>query len=164
MKKPVVTNDALAHGLSNRLAFRLYQCANLLNKTGTRALERHDVTTQQWAILGALVRDRWVNGIAVRDLAALLMVSRQNLTGVLSRLESRGLVERVVDENDNRSRLIRLTKAGWQRWADMQEDIAGFYADAMRDLSTNDMIHALHYLDRLRQNLRAVDEAQGGED
>lgn len=164
MKQDVDPSDPLGLSLANRMAFRLYQCANMLNKTGTKALERHEVTTQQWAILGALVRDRWVGGIAVRDLAALLMVSRQNLTGVLSRLEARGLVERTVDANDNRSRLIKLTPAGWQRWSDMQADIAAYYAEAMRDLSNNDMIHMLHYMDKLRQNLRAVDDAQGGED
>ncbi|MFG1210222.1 MarR family transcriptional regulator, partial [Xanthobacter flavus] len=28
----------ISPGLSNRLFFRLYQCANMLHKTGTRAL------------------------------------------------------------------------------------------------------------------------------
>jgi MarR family transcriptional regulator, organic hydroperoxide resistance regulator len=161
MKPTADTSDSFGASLSNRLAFRLYQCANLLNKTGTRALDRHNVTTQQWAILGTLVRDRWAGGIAVRDLAQVLMVSRQNLTGVLARLESRGLVERTVDENDNRSRLIRLTPAGWQRWSEMQADIAAYYDEALRGLSNSDKIHTLHYLDLLRQNMRRVDEAQG---
>lgn len=164
MKQDIDRSGALTADLQNRLAFRLYQCANQLNKTGTRWLERHDVTTQQWAVLGALVRERWVGGIAVRDLAKLLMVSRQNLTGVLSRLESRGWIERVVDANDNRSRLIRLTPVGWERWRAMQDDIAAFYTEAMGNLSNSDMIHTLHYLDLLRANFRAIDEEQGGED
>lgn len=163
MDQDVDESAVFAAGLSNRVAFRLYQCANLLNKTGTRALDRHDVTTQQWAVLGALVRERWANGIAVGDLAALLMVSRQNLTGVLSRLESRGLLERVADPNDNRSRLIKLTPEGWTRWREMQADIADFYKATMRGMSNNDMIHALHYLDLLRRNMAALGEQQGGE-
>jgi MarR family transcriptional regulator, organic hydroperoxide resistance regulator len=164
MKQDVDETETFGASLSNRLAFRLYQCANLLNKTGTRALERHDVTTQQWAILGALVRDRWSGGIAVRDLASLLMVSRQNLTGVLSRIEARGWIERVVDPGDNRSRLIKLTPDGWRRWAEMQADIAAYYAEAMKGLSNSDKIHALHYLDMLRANFCTIAEAQGDED
>lgn len=156
------TSDVLSLGLSNRIAFRLYQCSNLLNKTGTRALDRHQVTTQQWAILGALVRDRWVGGIAVGDLAALLMVSRQNLTGVLSRMEARGLVERAVDPNDNRSRLIKLTVEGRRRWSDMQDEIAAFYNEAFHGMSSSDKIHALHYLSLLRDNFNAIDNRQGG--
>lgn len=158
------TSESLSIGLSNRIAFRLYQCSNLLNKTGTRALDRHQVTTQQWAILGALVRDRWAGGIAVGDLASLVMVSRQNLTGVLSRMEARGLIERAVDPNDNRSRLIKLTPEGRQRWSEMQEDIAAFYAEAFQGMSSSDKIHTLHYLSQLRENFTAIDARQGGED
>lgn len=164
MMHDIDTSESLSVGLSNRIAFRLYQCSNLLNKTGTRALDRHQVTTQQWAILGALVRDRWAGGIAVGDLAALVMVSRQNLTGVLSRMESRGLVERTVDPNDNRSRLIRLTVEGRQRWSDMQAEIEAFYAEAFQGMSSSDKIHTLHYLSLLRENFKAIDARQGGED
>ena len=85
----------MSSGLSNRLFFRLYQCTNMLHKTGTRALEEHRITTQQWAVLGALTRPAFDGGIAVGDLAAFLLVSRQNLAGVLSRLEAMDYVERV---------------------------------------------------------------------
>ncbi|MCZ7676101.1 MAG: MarR family transcriptional regulator [Roseovarius sp.] len=162
MRQGVDTNDSFQAQLRNRPAFRLYQCANLLNKTGTKALEAHDVTTQQWAVLGALVRERWADGIAVHQLASLLMVSRQNLTGVLSRMESRGLIKRVRSQKDSRSRLIHLTPAGWKRWQEMQGDITSFYDGAMRDLSNSDLIHALHYLDLLRANMRDLDEPQNG--
>lgn len=161
MQNDADTSDSLRAELMNRLAFRLYQCANLLNKTGTRALEAHDVTTQQWAVIGALVRERWAGGIAVHQLASLLMVSRQNLTGVLSRLEDRGLVERVRNTKDSRSRLIRLTPDGWKRWEEMQGDIAEFYDRTMKDLSNSDLIHALHYLDQMRTNMRDVDSSRG---
>lgn len=162
MNKEVDPNEELRTQTMNRFAFRLYQCANLLNKTGTKALEEHGVTTQQWAVIGALVRERWADGIAVHQLAALLMVSRQNLTGVLSRMERRGLVERERSQNDSRARLIRLTPKGWQRWQAMRGDIADFYDGAMKDLSTSDLIQALDHLDRLRANMIEVDEKQSG--
>src|SRR5881397_2356040 len=38
--------------LAYRLFFRLYQYANMLHKTGTRAVEEEGLTTQQWAVLG----------------------------------------------------------------------------------------------------------------
>ena len=40
--------------LANRVFFRMYQCANMLHKTGTKAVESEGLTTQQWAVLGAL--------------------------------------------------------------------------------------------------------------
>lgn len=153
--------DPMTAGLRNRLFFRLYQTANMLNKTGTRALEDHGVTTQQWAVLGALADPRSGSGVAVGDLAALLMVSRQNLTGVLSRLEDRNLISRNVDESDKRSRFIRLTAEGRQRWSDMQPQIDGFYRAALNGFSTSDLIAVMHHLDELRHNFVALDREQG---
>lgn len=92
--------------LANRMFFRLYQSANLMHKSGTKALEDMHITTQQWAVIGALARERAEEGIAVGELTRFLMVSRQNLTGVLARLERDGLVERLVSPHDSRSRLI----------------------------------------------------------
>jgi len=71
--------------LANRVFFRLYQCANMLHKTGTRAVESEGLTTQQWAVLGALSRPQVAQGMSVGDLARYLMVSRQNLSGLISR-------------------------------------------------------------------------------
>lgn len=144
--------------LGNRLFFRLYQCTNMLHKTGTRALEDHGITTQQWAVLGALIRPAFEAGVAVGDLAAFLLVSRQNLAGVLSRLEVLGYVERTVDENDNRSRLIRLTPKGRALWDEnMRPVIADFYTAALRGFSTDDQIHMIHYLDKMLGNFKSID-------
>src|SRR3954451_19820848 len=107
---PSIQNDAAARfDIANRLFLRLYQASNLMHKTGTRAVSRFGATTQQWAVLGALsrpaVRDQ---GMTVKELIAFLMVSRQNLTAVLDRLEGVGLVERVrAAGGDGRLRHVR---------------------------------------------------------
>lgn len=156
------TRDLDIDDLGNRLFFRLYQSANMMHKTGTRALEETRVTTQQWAIIGALARDGVEEGIAVGDLTRFLLVSRQNLTGVLSRLEALGLVERVVSPTDSRSRLIRLTEQGRTLWRnDMRQKIANFYAAALDGFSTTDKIHVIHYFDKLLQNMKRIDPDSG---
>lgn len=148
----------LAPRLSNRLFFRLYQCTNMLHKTGTRALDDYHITTQQWAVLGALTRPAFEGGVAVGDLAAFLLVSRQNLTGVLTRLEAMDYIERAVAENDNRSRLIRLTDKGRSLWDEnMRPVISDFYDNALRGFSTEDRIHMIHYLDKMLRNFKDLD-------
>ncbi|KRW94188.1 transcriptional regulator [Paracoccus sp. MKU1] len=154
----------LGSGLSNRLFFRVYQCANMLHKTGTRALDEYHITTQQWAVLGALTRPAFENGVAVGDLAAFLLVSRQNLTGVLTRLEAMDYIERAVDQNDNRSRLIRLTDKGRSLWdEDMRPVISDYYDKALRGFSTEDRIHMIHYLDKMLRNFKDIDPEAGSD-
>lgn len=147
--------------LANRLFFRLYQCANMLHKTGSRAIEAEGLTTQQWAVLGALSRER--AGMSVGDLARYLMVSRQNLSGVIGRMERDGHVEVVPDGRDRRSRIVKMTDAGRHVWQALaQPKIRAYYADVLGDFSVNDLSHALHYLLKILDNLQRVDAARGG--
>lgn len=149
----------LSLDLSNRLFFRLYQCANMMHKTGTKSLEHHQVTTQQWAIIGALSRPGQEKGMTVNGLASFLLVSRQNLTGVLSRLEVHDIVERAVDDQDSRSRRVRLTEHGRSLWFEkLRPDIGVFYQAALQGFSNEDKIHTLHYLSKLIENLKKLDE------
>lgn len=150
--------------LSNRIFFRLYQCANLLHKTGTKALDRYGITTQQWAVVGALSRKSVVNGMTVNELAQFLRVSRQNLSGVINRLEAMGLVERVKDEVDQRSRRIRLSEEGWPLWTDkLVPMISDYYARALDGFSVNDRIEAIHFLNKLFNNFKDLDTPDTGE-
>lgn len=150
-------DEAARFDVANRLFLRLYQTSNLLHKTGTRAVSAQGATTQQWAVLGALsrpgVRDQ---GMTVKDLIGFLMVSRQNLTAVLDRLERAGHVERVRIAGDGRLRHIRLTEGGVGTWRAMQPDIRDFYTEALDGFSTEECVQLFRLLDRLRGTLGRI--------
>ncbi len=147
--------------IANRLFLRLYQASNLMHKTGTRAVSVFGATTQQWAVLGALSRPAvHQRGMTVKDLIAFLMVSRQNLTAVLDRLEGAGLVERVRIVGDGRLRHVRLTAAGDRNWSEMLASIRDYYADALADFSTEDCLLLFRLLDRLRDSLGRIAGAE----
>ena len=65
MENPNESAKNVRMELANRLFFRLYQCANMLHKTGTRAVETEGLTTQQWAVLGALSREKASGGMTI---------------------------------------------------------------------------------------------------
>lgn len=151
--------------LANRVFFRLYQCANMLHKTGTKAVEAEGLTTQQWAVLGALARPAVREGMSMGDLARYLKVSRQNLSGLLSRMERDGRIQTAADERDRRSRLVSMTDAGLRVWQDEAlPKIHGYYAQVLEGFSVNDIAHTLHYLLKILDNMQAVDDRQGGGD
>jgi DNA-binding MarR family transcriptional regulator len=156
------TTEIVRSELANRLFFKLYQCANLLHKTGTKAVESEGLTTQQWAILGALSRPGNEPGINMGELARYLMVSRQNLSGVLGRMERDGRIEVVPDTRDRRSRLIRITEEGGKVWNEQaQPKIHDYYQAALEGFSVSDQIHATHYLIKLLDNMERLD--RGGD-
>src|SRR3546814_20318295 len=88
----------------------------MLHKTGTKAVEDQGLTTQQWAVLGALSRPKAHDGMSVGDLARYLMVSRQNLSGLISRMERAGHLAGMPDGKDRRSRRITITASGPNVW------------------------------------------------
>lgn len=165
MDRATPSGKAVKLELANRLFFRLYQCANMLHKTGSRAVEAEGLTTQQWAVLGALSRDRAEGGMSIGELARYLMVSRQNLSGLIGRMERDGHVAVAADGRDRRSRMVRMTDSGRHVWQALAlPKIHAYYEQILADFSVNDVTHSLHYLLKILENMQRLDAQRHGED
>ena len=77
------------------------QLANLLNRRLAPVFEKAKVTPQQWAVLVALADEN--APVTLVALARRLVVTKQNMTGMIARLEQLGVAERQGDPNDLRS-------------------------------------------------------------
>lgn len=51
-------------------------------------------------------------GMTFKKLGEKTLITKGTLTGVIGRLEDKGLVQRVASETDGRSQIVRLTEAG----------------------------------------------------
>jgi MarR family transcriptional regulator, organic hydroperoxide resistance regulator len=154
--KGAAGDDLGGFDLNNRLLFRVFQTTNVMHNSGTRWTADLNLTTQQWSVLGALARPHAADGMTVNDLSAFLMVSRQNLTGLLDRLEVLGLTQRVIDQADRRARRVGLTPKGMAVWGQLAQSIAGFYDRALEGFSTEEKRTFLTLTDRLQNNLRGI--------
>lgn len=158
MVNPRIKTSETKMDLANRLFFRLYQCANMLHKTGSRAVEEEGLTTQQWAVLGALSREKAEGGMSIGDLARYLMVSRQNLSGLIGRMERDGHVTVAASGQDRRSRVVTMTESGRHVWQVLaQPKIHAYYDEILADFSINDVTHTLHYLLKILENMQRLD-------
>lgn len=86
------------------------QLANLLTRKLAPVFEKSRVTPQQWAVVSALGDADGPTTLVA--LARRLMVTKQNMTGMVARLEQLGLAERGDDPNDLRSSRVQLTRRG----------------------------------------------------
>ena len=106
------------------------QLGNLLTRALAPVFEKANVTPQQWAVL-ATIGEEPTNLAAV---ARKLAVSKQNMTGMMARLEQLGVVERSDDPEDLRSSRVQLSRRGraiverlapmyeqWQKTLDVPE-------------------------------------------
>ncbi len=156
-KMPPSVNDG-EYLLNNRIFFRLFQLGNVLQRQSVSEL---GVTTVQWAVLGALSQERYRDGYQLRDLGEYLVVSRQNLDGVIKRLERDKLVERITDTANKRNRLVRLTPKGRTFWQNLAGQINEFYNQAAGHLRFDDRVALVHQLNRLQERLQTVEITSG---
>lgn len=79
----------------------------------------YDTTLPRFDVLSAL--DRYPDGLRMSELSAKLKVSNGNVTGIVERLVSDGLVQRVSVDGDRRAMRVRLTDAGAARFAELAQ-------------------------------------------
>jgi len=91
-----------------------------------------------------------------------LKVSRQNLSGLIGRMERDGHIELTADTLDRRAKRVSMTKNGRHVWEkEAQPKIRAYYESALVDFSTGDLTHTLHYLLKLLDNMEKIDQATG---
>lgn len=140
-------------GVANRLFFRLFQTGNTLQR---QVQNEMGISTVQWAVLGALSRQGYEQGISFNKLTEYLVVSRQSLDGVLKRMERDKHVLRIPHPDDGRARLVVMTKQGREYWEQLQEKIYEFYAQGLKSLPFDDAVSLLHYLNRVQSDLSEI--------
>lgn len=76
-----------------------------------RSLKDLNITSAQHELLANLLAVS-PDGLSQKRLAELLFVTKGNITGLVKRLEERGLIERQDDPEDRRKNIVTLTDEG----------------------------------------------------
>ena len=79
------------------------------NKKLQDALEKLDLTPPQFYVLATI---GYAGGLPFGEIGEKMMVTVSNLTGIVDRLEEKGLVARERDVHDRRVIRVRLTEKG----------------------------------------------------
>src|SRR3954454_8869426 len=113
------------------------QLANLLTRRLAPIFEKSKITPQQWAVLSVLGESDAPMTLA--GLARKLLVSKQNMTGMVARLEQLGLAERGDDPNDLRSSRVQLSRRGRATVDKLRPAYSEWLGKLGKDVSESDM-------------------------
>ena len=108
-----------AHVAAGEVVERLLALTGELHRLLAECAARADLTPQQAMLLRCLGQRR-----PMHTVAAELSCDPSNVTGLIDRLERRGLVERGPDAADRRVRVLSLTAAGRRVRAELERDLA----------------------------------------
>jgi DNA-binding MarR family transcriptional regulator len=95
------------------LVLHVFRLANVLGQVGNRLAGTYGLTAQQWLALTS-IGIGGEHGVTPTEIGKNALVSPQNVTGLLDRLERAGYIQRTQNGNDRRSFRVRLTEAGAQ--------------------------------------------------
>ena len=99
--------------INSCINFILSNTQNAVHNYFKRKLQDYDITPSQYALLHCLyVQD----GLTPSQLAQALRLDTSSITGILSRLEKKGLIDRVYSQEDRRSVSIHLREEGKALW------------------------------------------------
>ncbi|WP_192245871.1 MarR family winged helix-turn-helix transcriptional regulator [Mesorhizobium silamurunense] len=99
-----------------RLWIRLLRASRTIEAELRERLKKEfDTTLPRFDVMAALYRSP--EGMLMSDLSRFLLVSNGNVTGIVDRLVSEGLVTRARRNGDRRTSMVRLTEEGSKTFA-----------------------------------------------
>jgi MarR family transcriptional regulator, 2-MHQ and catechol-resistance regulon repressor len=89
----------------------LLKAAFLFGNRPDRPFHAYGLSLAQVDVLGALARSEDAN-LTCSEIAEQTLITKGGITGILDRLEARGLIKRAPSANDRRSVVVRLSTKG----------------------------------------------------
>lgn len=135
--KDSVTTPTYTAGLAQARAYRLLQF------NFNRVLRPFDVTMSEWAMLGCIYD---AGELRLADLAEVMDIKPPQVSVMTEKLITKSLIKTVVDEGDNRSRIVSLTKAGSELVPRAEAEARSFMRQYMQGISPTDLLAYLRVI------------------
>jgi DNA-binding MarR family transcriptional regulator len=114
--------------------------------------EHHiDLTYEMHQIMACLWRK---DGINQQELADLTLKDKASMTYLIDNLSKRGLVKRMENATDRRSKLIYLTPKGRQLGKKVEPWVAELFSIASRDFDVPALQEHIRTVEKMRDNVR----------
>jgi DNA-binding MarR family transcriptional regulator len=155
MKTPIDERESFLARWRSELAphtlgYRVRLLGQLMSRRFQDRLDPFGITPFHWLVLCCLWQE---DGLATSAICAQLQQVGGTLTGVLDRMEERGLVRRERDPHDRRIWRIWLTEEGDRLHHVLPPLVASIKEDAMVGFDEQERITFSRLLDRLIANL-----------
>lgn len=133
-----------------RVWLRILRASRTIEHRLRDELRAHDSTLPRFDVLATLNRFR--DGLRMSELSEKLKVSNGNVTGIIERLVSEGLVERAAVEGDRRAMRVRLTQAGVERFAAMADDHERWIDELLANIDAEELDTLVRLLGRIGED------------
>ncbi len=126
-------------------------------KTVSKSVAHLDLTESRWRVMihMALLGE----GCTQQILAESLEIEMPSLTRTIKQLETAGLIKRIVDDKDKRSRLLYFTPMGKGRMNDIESTLAALRDEVYAGISDEELNTMALCINKIEQNAVRLLEA-----
>ncbi len=143
--------------LDLRVWLRLFTCSNLIESKVRNGLrEDFSTTLPRFDMLSQL--SRAPDGLTMGQLSRRLMVSNGNVTGVIDRFVSDGLVDRTPTPEDRRVLVVKLTPKGKKVFSQMVPKHSKWISDVMSGMPREELVKFYGLLGSLKESINREGE------
>lgn len=132
------------------LGYQVFEVARLMKRRFEEQAKSHGITLPQWRALAQIATH---DGISQRALSGQIDADPMTVSGILDRLEKRGLIERYPDPADSRAKLARLTAAGEDLFQTARQVALAMYESAVAGLTPAEREALQSGLEKMSANL-----------
>ncbi len=125
----------------------LVRCYQAFETFGAEHIRSLGVTPSQFDIIATLGN---TDGMTFKQLGEKTLITKGTLTGVVDRLEAKGLVQRVASVTDGRSQIVRLTQDGEQLFSRIFPEHLAYMGSALAVVPMDELQQIQSLLQRLR--------------
>ena len=140
--------------LEERVFVSLVRTADALSRAGEALLKPYSLSGTQYNIL-RILRGAGDKGLACREVGCRLISRDPDITRLLDRMESRGLIVRAREAQDRRVVKTRITAEGLRLLAELDKPVQETHRRQLGHLPARELQQLLDLLDRARERLEA---------
>jgi DNA-binding MarR family transcriptional regulator len=118
-----------------------------LHRNGDKITGEYGLNQQQFVVLSEIV-DR--GPINQKQLVGGLLIEKSNLSKIVKKLKTLGLIKISSSPNDGRATLLSVTKKGKTVWERCMEKFNEWQVDWVNPLTKDEMAQTIKVLDRLK--------------
>jgi NAD(P)-dependent dehydrogenase (short-subunit alcohol dehydrogenase family) len=134
-----------------RLWIRLLRASRIIEaELRERLVKEFDTTLPRFDVMAALYRTP--HGMLMSDLSRFLLVSNGNVTGIVGRLVSEGLLQRGQRNGDRRTSIVQLTRTGRDAFRAMAAAHEQWVGELLAGVTKNDARQLTSMLKAFRSN------------
>jgi DNA-binding MarR family transcriptional regulator len=138
--------------LKTNITLDFFRISNLLSRYGAQMVADVGLSSiQQWVILRTIITS---GDISIGELKEETLVTKQNMTGMITRLQQLNLVTLFPDPKDKRRTRVKVTAEGHRVYEQLKSSRTDFNAQTYKIYDDQEILVLSDLLNRLVKHLK----------